>query len=65
MQAIGCADRHVVGREDNVVIVDFRNPESPPPYFPGGGALRIAVVTDDETLDSAYEHHDVQQRFIA
>jgi hypothetical protein len=61
-EATGCADRHVVGRKDNVVIVDFRTPDSPPPYFPGGGALRIAVVADDETPGSAYQHHDVQQR---
>ena len=65
MRAIGCADRHIVGRKDNVVIVDFRTPESPPPYFPGGGALRIAIVAGGQTLGSAYEHHDVQQRFIA
>jgi len=65
MQAIGCADRHIVGRKDNVVIVDFRTPESPPPYFPGGGALRIAALSGDETFGNACEHHDVQQRFIA
>jgi hypothetical protein len=65
MQAIGWADRHVLGREDNVVIVDFRTPDSPPPYFPSGGALRIAVVAGDESPVGAYQHHDVQQRFIA
>jgi len=65
MQAIGCAGRHVVGRKDNVVIVNFRPPESPPPYFPGGGALRITAVAADQALGSAYEHHDVPQRFSA
>ncbi len=34
-------DRYVIGREHNVVRVDFgRNPEPPPPPFPGAGALR-------------------------
>jgi hypothetical protein len=66
MPAIGCPDRHVVGRKDNVVIVDFRGPPDPPaPYFPGGGALRVAVLTGDEALSTSYEHHDVQQQFVA
>ena len=66
MQAIGCPGRHVIGREDNVVIVNFGRPEPPAPRFPGGGALRQAVVTADESLDAAMNNHDVQQqRFIA
>ena len=32
---------YVIGRKDNVVIVDFtRRPEPPAPGFPGAGALR-------------------------
>jgi hypothetical protein len=65
MQAIGCPRRHIVGRKDNVVIVNFRAAEPPAPYFPGAGALRVAVVAGDEAPGNAYEHHDVQQRFIA
>jgi hypothetical protein len=66
MPAIECPGRHVVGRKDNVVIVDFRGrPEPPTPYFPGGGALRVAVLTGDEALSTAYEHYGVQQQFIA
>jgi hypothetical protein len=34
-------DRYVIGRERNVVRVDFsRKPEPPGPTFPGAGALR-------------------------
>jgi hypothetical protein len=34
-------DRYVIGRERNVVRVDFsRRPEPPGPTFPGAGALR-------------------------
>jgi hypothetical protein len=48
MQAIGCADRYVIGRENNVVIVDFRRPDPPPRHFPSAGALRAAVVEEEE-----------------
>jgi hypothetical protein len=65
MQAIGSPDRHVVGRKDNVVIVNFRRTEAPPPYFPGAAAMRIAVAGGEEALSSSFEHHDVQQPFIA
>jgi hypothetical protein len=66
MPAIGCPDRHVVGRKDKVVIVNFRGPEPPAPYFPGAGAMRVAVLAGDEMLDGSSEQHDVQQqRFIA
>lgn len=31
----------VIGRDDNIVLVDFRRgPASPPPRCPGAGALR-------------------------
>lgn len=37
-------DRYVIGRERNVVRVNFtREPEPPPPPFPGAGALRACV----------------------
>jgi hypothetical protein len=64
MQAIGCPNRHVVGRKDNVVIVNFRRTEPPAPYFPGAGGMRVAVVAGNEMLDSSYEHHDVQQHRV-
>jgi hypothetical protein len=35
------AHRFVLGRDDNVVRVDFsRDPDPPAPRFPGAGALR-------------------------
>jgi len=40
MHKIGRADRYVIGRENNVVVVDFREPDPPAPKFPGAGALR-------------------------
>ena len=34
-------DRYVIGRESNVVRVDFsREPDPPAPKFPGAGGLR-------------------------
>jgi hypothetical protein len=66
MQAIEGPDRQVVGRKDNVVIVNFRGPEPPAPYFPGAGAMRATVVACDELLDASSEPHNIQQqRFIA
>ncbi len=44
----GKADRYVIGRENNVVLVDFRRPEPPAPDFPGAGALRAAKRIKDE-----------------
>jgi hypothetical protein len=63
MQAIGYPDRRVVGRKDNVVIVNFRAPDPPTPCFPGAGALRPAVVANDDS--GSYENHHVQLRFEA
>jgi hypothetical protein len=38
-------DRYVIGRERNVVRVDFsRKPEPPGPTFPGAGALRSCAA---------------------
>jgi hypothetical protein len=43
-------ERYVIGRENNVVRVDFRRePDPPAPRFPGAGALREVV---------AEEHHE-------
>ena len=37
------ANRYVIGRENNIVLVDFRRePDPPAPRFPGAGAMRIA-----------------------
>jgi hypothetical protein len=38
-------DRYVIGRERNVVRVDFsRKPDPPGPTFPGAGALRSCAA---------------------
>jgi hypothetical protein len=38
-------DRYVIGREYNVVRVDFsRRPDPPGPTFPGAGALRSCAA---------------------
>ena len=48
MRTKGCASRYVIGREDNVVVVDFRRTIPPAPHFPGAGALRAAVVANHD-----------------
>jgi len=41
MRTTDCIDRFVIGRESNVLRVDFhREPDPPAPRFPGAGALR-------------------------
>ena len=35
MQTVGNADRYVIARENNVVLVDFRKTQPPAPDFPG------------------------------
>jgi hypothetical protein len=45
MQTARISDRYIIGRENNVVRVDFdRRPDPPNPQFPGAGALRSAGV---------------------
>ena len=45
MRTMGVVDRYVVGRDDNVVHVDFgHEPDPPAPRFPGAGSLRVATV---------------------
>jgi hypothetical protein len=40
----GQLDRYVIGRDRNVVRVNFaREPEPPTPSFPGAGALRAGA----------------------
>jgi hypothetical protein len=55
-------DRYVIGRERNVVRVDFsRRPEPPGPTFPGAGALRscaelfesVNAAADSPRLEAA------------
>jgi hypothetical protein len=43
MQAVGSAQRFVIGRENNVVLVDFHRP-----IFPGAGGLRAVEEPEDE-----------------
>jgi hypothetical protein len=47
MHAIRCAYSYVIGRKNNVVIVDFRRPDPPAPKFPGAGALRASGQHSD------------------
>ena len=45
------ADRYVIARENNVVLVDFRrDPDPPAPRFPGAGALRMEMAREDRTI---------------
>ena len=46
-------DRYVIGRESNVVLVDFRrDPDEPPaPYFPGANGLRL-IDTERDGADA-------------
>ena len=42
-------DRYVIGRDQNVVRVNFaRDPEPPTPPFPGAGALRLGAWPQPE-----------------
>ncbi len=43
--------RHVIGRDGNVVRVDFDlDPDPPAPRFPGAGALRPCEILPVEAL---------------
>ena len=55
MQTMGCANRYIVRREDNVVVVDFRRTHPPAPHFPGAGALRATVVANDDAESTISE----------
>ena len=48
MQMVGSAERFVIAREKNVVLVDFRRPDPPSPVFPGAGGLRALIGPEDE-----------------
>ena len=48
MQTVGSAERFVIARENNVVIVDFRRPDPPAPVFPGAGGLRALEGPESE-----------------
>jgi hypothetical protein len=65
MQTKGCASRYVIGREDNVVVVDFRPTNPPAPHFPGAGALRATGVTNDDAPSASFESRHLQQRGLA
>ena len=56
MRTMDVVDRYIVGRDDNVVHVDFeREPDPPTPTFPGAGSLRVAAVLSDVTAAIAPE----------
>lgn len=43
------SDWCVIGRENNIVVVDFRRkPDPPAPRFPGGNALRVGSADGNE-----------------
>jgi hypothetical protein len=65
MQTMGCANRYVIRREDNVVVVDFRKPNPPAPHFPGAGALRATAVANDDAPTATFESPYLQQRSLA
>jgi hypothetical protein len=48
MQMVGNAERFIVARENNVVLVDFRRPDPPAPDFPGAGGMRALMGPEDE-----------------
>jgi hypothetical protein len=53
MQKVCSAERFVIAREDNVVLVDFRRPDPPAPVFPGAGGLRALKGFEDESGTSS------------
>jgi len=65
MQIRGCVSRYIIGREDNVVLVDFRRTNPPAPHFPGAGALRATVVANDDAPNAISESGYLQQRCVA
>jgi hypothetical protein len=65
MRTKGCASRYVIGREDNVVVVDLRRTNSPAPHFPGAGALRATAVANDDAPNMTSESRHVQRRCLA
>jgi hypothetical protein len=50
-------DRYVIGREQNVVRVNFApDPEPPTPPFPGAGALRFCMgPPPDEAVSAGFK----------
>jgi hypothetical protein len=61
MQKVGSAQRFVIARENNVVLVDFRRPDPPGPVFPGAAGLRAGKRLEDElctrpSTDSPLRH---------
>jgi hypothetical protein len=48
MRTMDVIDRYVVGRDDNVIHVDFgQEPDPPAPRFPGAASSRVATVLSD------------------
>ena len=48
---IGLLDRYVIGRECNVIRVDFRTENNPSgPTLPGAGAMRQAPYTQPVSI---------------
>jgi hypothetical protein len=59
------ADRYVIGRENNVVLVDFTRPDPSAPHFPGAGALRSITESESESAGWLFEDVARQQRLVA
>jgi len=65
MQTMGSANRYIVGREENIVVVDFRRTEPPAPHFPGAGALRATMLANDDAESTVFESPHLQERRLA
>jgi hypothetical protein len=65
MQTKGCVSRYVIGRQDNIVVVDFRQTNPPAPHSPGAGALRATAVANDDAPTATFESPYLQQRSLA
>jgi len=48
MRAMGVVGQYIVGRDGNIVHVDFgHEPDPPAPRFPGASSLRFATELND------------------
>ena len=56
MRAMGVVGQFVVGRDGNIVHVDFgHEPDPPAPRFPGASSLRFATEMNDASDELALE----------
>jgi hypothetical protein len=56
MRTTGVVGQYIVGRDGNIVHVDFgHEPDPPAPRFPGAGSLRFATELNDASDALALE----------